>query len=212
MDRKEVTTEFGIDAGRIIAFSDGVFAFAITLLVLKIDIPTLNTTIASSTLMGELVQLWPQYLANIISFLVIGYYWLVHHKLFLLIKRYNTTLIWLNIILLMSITFLPFSTDLMGTYNNDPVALAFYSLNLCLVGFIILLMWVYASYNHRLIDKDLNKDLIRYYTIKAFIAPTVFAVSVPLSFVHPLIAQSSWFILFIISATYKHKLERSELS
>lgn len=208
MEKEKVSADFGIDANRIIAFSDSIFAFAITLLVLKIDIPILSNATVATTLMGELVNLWPQYLANIISFLVIGYYWLVHHKLFTLIKRYDSTLVWLNIFLLMSITFLPFSTDLVGTYNDDPVALAFYSLNLCMVGLMILAIWLYASYHHRLISHDLNKALVRYYTIKTFIAPVIFAISIPLSFVHPVLAQSSWVLLFVISATYKHKLER----
>ncbi len=212
MEHKEVTTEFGINADRIINFSDSIFAFAITLLVIKLEIPVLDSSVVSTNLMGELIKLWPQYLANIISFLVIGYYWLVHHKLFSLIKRYDSTLIWLNIFLLMAISFLPFSTDLLGTYGNEPVTLAFYSLNLFIVGLFICIIWLYASHHDHLIDKNLNKQLVRYYTIKTLIAPVIFAVSIPLSFVHPLLAQSSWVVLFIVSATYRHKLERTNLN
>ncbi len=82
----EQDVETLINGDRVIAFSDAVFAFAATLLVLKIDLPQIPPEALSTQFSAELLKLWPQYTANFISFLIIAYYWRLHHKLFILIK------------------------------------------------------------------------------------------------------------------------------
>jgi uncharacterized membrane protein len=101
-----------IDENRVTSFSDAVFAFAATLLVLKIDLPIITANQINTRLFPELINLWPQYLANMISFLVIGFYWLSHHSIFNQIKRFDRTVVWLNIIFLIFLSFLPFPVDL----------------------------------------------------------------------------------------------------
>ncbi len=185
-----------IDSGRVMNFSDAIFAFAATLLVLKIDVPVLNSVALGQELPTAIVNLWPQYLANIITFFVIGHYWLEHHAIFAYIKHYNRMIVWLNILLLISVAFLPFPVDLYGDHSEIPFVVAFYSASLALVGLLNYVIWIYASNGHKLIDKKVSERTIKYYNIKYAISPVVFALAIPISFVDPLLAQFSW--VFVI--------------
>lgn len=204
-----------IDENRIINFSDAVFAFAATLLILKIDLPNLDSSQVGSLMLPALTSLWPQYLANIISFLVIGYYWLTHHAIFGLIKKFNLTLVWLNLIFLIALSFLPFPVDLYGDYMSVPTVVVFYSISLAIVGFLLAGIWWYASRKHRLVDSELGKKQITYYTVRNLVAPVVFTLSIPLVYIHPLLAQGSWlFVLlgiFVVNKVFHiKKLSRVE--
>lgn len=186
-----------IDSDRVLNFSDGVFAFAATLLVLKIDLPSLSPQeINSGRLLSELVNLWPQYIANIISFLIIGYYWLTHHAIFSLIKRFDPVIIWLNIIFLVFLSFIPFPVDLFGDYSNSDVIVIFYCASLSVVGFILASIWIYAA-KQRLVDDNMSGNHLFYYSCRFFLAPIVFLLSIPLVFIDPLVAKISWIFVII---------------
>lgn len=198
-----VTVEV-IDEGRVVGFSDAVFAFAITLLVLKLDLPDVQREIASTQLLKALIDLWPQYLSNIISFAVIGMFWISHHRLMKLVRRYDVVFIWLNLFLLMGISFIPFPTDLLGEYGDTQVAVAFYYLTLTVVGILQCLIWLYASHNRRLISHELTRAHIRLYTIRSFIPPFVFAYSFVISFIDLTLATYSWLLVFILLPLFGH--------
>ncbi|HMS22969.1 MAG TPA: TMEM175 family protein [Candidatus Levybacteria bacterium] len=185
-----------IDENRVVNFSDAVFAFAATLLVLKIDIPQINSGFVEAQLTSSLVALWPQYLANIISFLIIGYYWLTHHIVFGLLRKLNRTVVWLNIVFLILVSFIPFPVDLYGDFHTVPMVVVFYSASLALVGYMLAVIWWYASTNNKLISPEMTKRKIAFITSKVLVAPVVFTLSIPLVYFHPLAAQASW--IFII--------------
>lgn len=96
---------------RLTEFSDAVFAIAITLLVLDIKVPDVPTPFRETELITQLFHLWPQFEGFIISFLMIGTYWIVHHRVFHYIKRYNFRLVWINLpfLLLIVLTLFPAS-------------------------------------------------------------------------------------------------------
>ncbi len=186
-----------IDEGRVANFSDGVFAFAATLLVVKLDLPQLYGAQAGQHLSDVIVTLWPQYLANIISFLVIGYYWLNHHAIFSMVKKYNMTVVWLNIAFLITLSFIPFPVDLYGDFPNQPWVVVFYSGSLAVVGYFLTILWVYASAKHRLVNPNMSLREINYYTVRNLVAPLVFTLSIPLVYVHPVLAQMSWALVLV---------------
>lgn len=194
-----------IDQNRVINFSDAVFAFSATLLVLKIDLPQLNPGFVESQLAASLIHLWPQYLANIIAFLVIGYYWLTHHIIFGNIRHFTRSLVWLNIIFLIALSFLPFPVDLYGDYPQVPLVVVFYCVSLAIVGYLLALIWAFASHNHRLIDPKMSSRKVNFFTLKILVAPVVFTLSIPLVYIHPLLAQASW-ILVIIGVVSVNKM------
>ncbi|MBP6913342.1 MAG: DUF1211 domain-containing protein [Candidatus Levybacteria bacterium] len=198
-----------IDENRVVNFSDAVFAFAATLLVLKIDIPQINSGFVETQLITSLVNLWPQYFANIISFLIIGYYWLTHHMVFGLLRKFNRTVVWMNIVFLILVSFIPFPVDLYGDFNNVPAVVVFYSASLALVGYMLAIIWWYASANNRLISPEMTKRKISFITAKILVAPVVFTLSMPLVYFHPIMAQASWVLIilgvFMINKKFHYK-------
>lgn len=147
---------------RVEAFSDGVFAIAITLLVLEIRVPEGIEGVEPAVNLGAaLLRLWPSYFGYVFSFVMIGIYWADHHYIFNLYKRTDHIFVLLNILFLMCISFLPFPTAVLAKYITDvhqqQTAIVLYTLGLFLPAFSWLLIWIYASWQNRLIDKQLDE-------------------------------------------------------
>lgn len=208
-DEKKIHHRIGsiIDRDRVLGFSDGVFAFASTLLVLKIDLPAVTAGQLTNDFWQMFLPLAPQYIANIISFLIIGYYWINHHAIFSLVQRYNSTVVWLNIFFLVFLSFLPFPVDLYGENFMVPNVVVFYSASLAIVGLMLAIIWFYASHNYRLVSDSLSKKQINYYMVRNLVAPIVFVGAIPLVYVHPILAQLSWIMVivgvFIVNKIFK---------
>jgi uncharacterized membrane protein len=126
-----------VNKQRLEAFSDGVFAIVITLLILDIKIPEVQPT----ALGAGLVNILPQILTYILSFFIVGLYWHLHHQVAAQIKLIDEVFIWLNLVWLLFVSVLPFPTALLGRYPLQPIPLTIYGINLILVnvtGFVIL--------------------------------------------------------------------------
>ena len=115
--------------GRILALSDGVFAIAITLLILEIAVPA---TTSDAGLSKALLGLWPRYLAYVLSFVVIARFWMAHRLTFRLIARDDAVLVWLNMLLLLFVAFLPFPTAVVGAHAGSPAAAVLYAASVLL--------------------------------------------------------------------------------
>lgn len=196
---------------RIIALSDGIFAIAITLLALNIDVPNLPAD-RSDELPGELAAMWPEYVGYVIAFLVIGVYWVAHHRMFRYIVRYDDAFIWLNLLFLMAIAFLPFLNGLLGEYPEQQVVVVIYAAVLTVTGLLSTAMWRYAAGGHRLIRRDVDRRLINYFTVRGLIPPTTFALSIGLSFISPRLAVFSWALITLASRPVLYWLRRSYIS
>src|SRR3989449_10782925 len=110
----------GLPKNRLETLIDGVFAIAMTILVLELRAPA---TLSPGGLAGGLVGLWSRFATFFISFIVLGVYWFANHQVFHFVLRVNHILVWLNILFLMGIALIPFAASLMGTYPQDPIAL-----------------------------------------------------------------------------------------
>jgi uncharacterized membrane protein len=166
---------------RIEAFSDGVFAIAITLLILDLRIPAKELSDATS-LLNAILGLWPSYFAYVLSFAMIGIYWANHHYLFKLFARTDHGLNLLNLLLLMFIAFLPFPTQLLGTHWPDeasrPVVVTFYAIGLLLPAAAWLAVWLYACNNRRLVRHELDPGFLRKLTLQFIGSVAVYALAV----------------------------------
>lgn len=174
---------------RIIFFSDAVFAIAITLLSLDLKLPT-NANQYGIT--HDLIRLLPEYQSYVISFGVIGFYWISHHHYFRFIRSYDYIFVSLNLGLLMCIASLPFATSVLDHYGDHPSAVAFYALCMAITGLIKTLLWHYAAHNFRLIHRHLSRQRIRRLTRRALIPPLVFSGSIVVATFSPLVAKLSW--------------------
>lgn len=185
---KIFTDETGLE--RLIFFSDAVFAIAITLLALEIRLPADANDLSNQALFQSLLALWSKYISYIISFLVIGNFWIWHHARFRSIIRYNNRLILLNLFLLMAVAFIPFPTEVISE-NGNRTATIFYALTITLTGLFALLLWVYASHHNRL-TRPLNPQEIHRSMTNTLIIPLVFLVSIGVAYLDPDLAKYSW--------------------
>jgi uncharacterized membrane protein len=147
------------ETARVEAFSDGVFAIAITLLILEIRVPE---SAGHGTLGRALAHLWPSYLAFFASFLTIGVMWLNHHRLFTLINKNDDGLIALNLVLLLGITWIPFPTGLLAEHLRGPdarVAGVVYAGSFLVTAIGFNLMWRYAV-RAKAVDEHVNVPAI----------------------------------------------------
>lgn len=159
------------DTQRLEAFSDGVFTIAITLLIVEIKVPQVqaNTeTTNTLSLASELFALWPSYFAYIFSFVMIGVFWVNHHYVFQIYERSNRVFKLFNLLFLMCIAFLPFPTAVLARYITDAqqrqTAIILYALGLFLPVLAWLLIWLYGSRDHRLLNKNLDDKFIAHLT------------------------------------------------
>mgnify|MGYP000848990676 FL=1 len=149
--------ERGKDLSRIFAFTDGVFAIAITLLVLQIEVP--EGLSSNSEFLDRLHDMWPDLFAFAISFIVIGSYWVRHHRLMRMVREYDASLMWMTIAYLFWIVLLPFSSQLIGEYGSEvTLGTIFYILNLALIG-ICMAMMTRVILRHGLGDPRYEWDL-----------------------------------------------------
>ena len=162
MNQKEIESRDEKETGRVEAFSDGVFAIAITLLILDVHVP--RDLPETTTLRDALLKQWPSYLAFLTSFALIGIMWINHHKLFTLIKRSDHLLLVFNTLLLLGATIVPFTTSLLAEYighSEQRVAAMVYMGNFFVIAIFFNLLWRYAAQGHRLLAYNVSEDEVR---------------------------------------------------
>lgn len=197
----ESRTQRGL--ARLAGFSDGVFAIAITLLILNVDLPgdTGTTLSVADAMLAE----WPDFLTYVISFLVIGNYWIGHHDVFDHVERYDRRLLWLNVVYLMFIAFIPFSTSLLGDYGGG-FAVAVYASVLATTGVVFAALWRYA-WRAKLLDGGVGRAQVHETTLGILAPSVVFAGSIPLAFLNAEWAMYSWLLLLIVDPV-RHRFGR----
>ncbi len=179
---------------RLIFFSDAVFAIAITLLALEIRLPAGYGQLSDAALLRELLAMWQKYLSFIISFLVIGSFWVGHHRKFRLIDRYDRRLLWINLLLLMSIAFLPFPTAVISE-NSGKTATILYAASMAVSGLMLAVLWRYVSRGDRLIAPHLDPEQRRLETRRTLVLPTVFLLSILVALFDADLAKFSWILI-----------------
>ncbi|HEY0753175.1 MAG TPA: TMEM175 family protein [Ktedonobacteraceae bacterium] len=190
------------ETNRLEAFSDGVFAVAITLLVLSIKVPGLDLPagkfLKDSDLWQAMAAEWPMLIAYIISFLTIGIIWMNHHRLFIYIKRVNTLLIVLNLLLLLIIVFIPVPTALLAEYITHPeqrVAALFYCGTFFFLAFFFNLLWRYASYHHQLLGRHVDTRIVAAISRQYMFGPILYLAIFGIAWISPSVSIALTFVL-----------------
>ncbi len=175
------------ESGRVEAFIDGVFAIAITLLVLEIKVPAVT---AGRSLWSALGTQWPSYAAYVVSFLVIGIMWINHHTVFALIARVDRTLLFLNLLLLLVVAAIPWPTALVAAYLDRggaaaQAALAVYSSFMVAHALTFTLFWWYATRTGDLFHDHVDPAGARRTRIPFAVGSLAYPATVGLSFLSP---------------------------
>jgi uncharacterized membrane protein len=197
-DRREIRgdeegRETGASLVRLIAFSDGVFSIAMTLLVLNLRIPDLVGANQSERLWEIIRDQSPELLSYAISFAVIGRYWIVHHRTFRLVRVADTRLLVLNLVFLGCIAVVPWPTEILGRYGDTTTAVVLYSVVMTATGIANAAVTWHLD-NADLLDERVGDTYKRHALVRALMMPLVFAISIPIAFVSTQIALFSWLI------------------
>ena len=194
-DHKQAIPRGATGNERIAALSDGVFSIAITLLVLELAVPI---QLPDSGMWTYFVQLLPRFTGTLVAFVVLGVYWIGHHNMFKHILRHDRVLMWLNILFLMFVAMMPFFARLVGQYGEDLLALASYAFWLMLTGLMLDLIWWYATRNQRLVDPEIDPDLVIFVHRRVLIAPVLYFISIGIAFISPLLTKLIFIAVIVI--------------
>jgi TMEM175 potassium channel family protein len=185
--REENETEFS----RIVAFSDGVFAIAITLLVLQLEVPE---HFQHDDLTQALLEQWQDVFAYALSFAVIGRFWVIHHRFFGDVTGFDAQLIALNLFYLAWIVLIPFSSEVLGDHGGEKAAVILYSINLA--GVVLSGVWLFADAQRVGLTRE-EPEVARENRGRALRIAAVFVLSIPVALVNPRLAQWLWLALFL---------------
>ncbi|HMK53409.1 MAG TPA: TMEM175 family protein [Methanobacteriaceae archaeon] len=166
---------------RIETLVDGIFAIAMTLLVLSIAVPDISRVASESALQQQLWLLWPKILSYVLSFWILSMFWRVNHQQFYFIKRTNPALITINVCWLLFIVLVPFSTDLIGDYPNYFTANLIFQLNLFFAGILYYVNWFYAV-RKGLLDEKMDKTTIQLMSRNNLIFPILSIIALGLAY------------------------------
>jgi uncharacterized membrane protein len=190
--RRHEREQAEIEFSRIVAFSDGVFAIAITLLVLALEVPP-DTDDLGQALRDRENELF----AYALSFAVLGKLWLAHHRFFASVARFDGTLMGLNLFYLAWVALVPFTSELLGDFSDDSAAIVAYAINMTAISLIFAGQIVYA-YRRDLMTPEARELERRFAGPANFVVAIVFAASIPVAFVSTTAATLMWLLIFLI--------------
>jgi uncharacterized membrane protein len=183
---------------RLIFFSDAIFAIVMTLLILEIRAPVdVPSNVAATEVPSLVWALWPKFFSYVLSFLVIGTYWIAHHQIFRYVRSYNRSLLWLNLVFLLSISFIPFPTDLLGEYGELRFSVIVYAASLGMARLLLAVVWWYIVAGPIRTGDELDPGMARYHLFRSLAIPALFFLSIGISLVSVNAAVASWLLLFV---------------
>jgi uncharacterized membrane protein len=194
-----------IKVEHVISFSDAVFAFAITLMALTIDIPDLPLNLSQSELLQRLDDFYPQFEDYVISFAVIATFWISYHQVFNHIKSSHMSMVYLNLLFLLLITLLSLTTSFVTNYASYQIPYIIYCIVVIMASSLLVLIWWFATRQHRLIDKGIHPLFIKGTFLVLLSLPIIFGISIVISFVDLDIAQYFWLSIIPVNIWIRHK-------
>ena len=174
------TTGNNISNARIETLADGVFAIVLTLLVLDIKAPI---AASDAELIRQLIALAPKFFTYVLSFIILGLFWFGHQMVSRYVRCSDRIHIWLNLLFLMCIAFIPFSAALLGENTQMRSATIVYGINLLAAGLIRYFHWQYVTSNYHLVESKLNKRQIQAVRRTFLMVPLICTIAIGASFV-----------------------------
>ena len=201
---KYITTE--LKTSRSEGLTDGIFAIAMTILVLSFEGVLEHPVVMNEKqLLDTIFGLLPDLLHYIESFMLLGVFWFLHHQQFHYIEKTDAALVFINILGLMFIGLVPFTTVMVGDYGQLHPAAVLFEINLLLAGIMFSVHWAYATKNKYLVEKNLDPAIIKYYMVRNMVIPVVALCSIGISFLNPRISIVLLFVVPIILILFRRK-------
>lgn len=193
-----------LNANRLETLGDGVFAIAMTVLVLGIQVPDVAD---ASQLWPRLVALWPKFASYALSFVMLGVLWIGHYYQFQYIRRTDRTLIWLNLLFLLLVTFLPFGAGVLGNSYLSPVAIALYGGTILAAGSALLLHWLHATRDRAMIAEDLSPEVVASLRDRILLGLAISGAAIGVGFLEPRVSLAV-FLVMPLPYMRRSRLER----
>ena len=192
----ELKKEFQLE--RFVLFSDAVFAIAITLLVIEIKVPEIpKEAVTENSLLSSLSHLIPKFIGFFISFMIIGLYWQVHHRMFGFVVDFTKRTMWLNLFFLLAVVLMPFSTAFYSEYVlhllKTPIIV--YVVNICFLGFMNFFLWRHLINPKLNLTEGVTPEEKTIFSFRSIAVPFIFIITAFIYFYNPKIAF--WFPPFI---------------
>jgi uncharacterized membrane protein len=186
-----------MEKSRIAALVDGIFAVAMTLLVLDLKLPEGVKMSSDAEVWRQLVELTGRFSTYALSFIVLGAFWVVHHSLFHFVRRVDRGLLWLNLLFLLFVTLVPFSTNLLSGHNNLQIPVVVYGINLLLISLTALFQLSYVSRRPELSHGQLTPSWIGNFRRRTAVPVAIVALSIAISFYRPNLAMGAYWLLLV---------------
>ncbi|MFH1836911.1 MAG: TMEM175 family protein [Candidatus Omnitrophota bacterium] len=181
---KYITTV--LKTSRIEGLSDGIFAISMTILILSFEVVLRHpAAMGEKQLLDSLFSLLPDLLHYVESFILLGVFWFLHHQQFHYIKKTDAVLVFINILGLMFVGLVPFTTVMVSDYGQLRPAALLFEINLLLAGLTFFAHWVYATGKNRLIEEHLDAGIIKYYKMRNLIIPALSFCAMAISLLNP---------------------------
>lgn len=181
---------------RLVFFSDAVIAIIITLMVLEVRLPTLPEHTSDAELLRALLELWPKYLAVILSFLVIGLFWTLHHRRFNWVRRVDGTLVWLDLCYLLVLACVPFATSLTSEHPGR-ISTIVYAGVLALASLLSAVLWWHVGRRPEIASNPEASREMRLATLMSLVSTGVFLLSIAVAFLNAGLAKYCWVLVFL---------------
>ena len=171
---------------RVENLADGVFSIVMTLLVLDLKVPELADSFATNeNLWSSVIALSPRYISYLIGFFTIGIYWVGHHYIFHFVRRMDRNALWLNILFMCCLSFLPFATAVMGRYPGKQAAVQLYGLALLINSAALLAIFFYAMHGRRLVDPNITDGQVREGALRILFMPFTSLIGIAVAYASP---------------------------
>jgi uncharacterized membrane protein len=189
------TMEYHLSKNRLETLFDGIFAIAMTILVLGITPPKPDISQAPGVLTSQIIDLIPEIFIFMVSFLILAGFWLNHHRQFHFVCRVDSRLLWINILLLSSVVFIPFSTDMAGDYPDILIAVLLFHINILIIGLIFSFHAHYISRSENLCDPDIDKKFLHVQYHRSLLIPGIAFIASIISFVNPSVSLLVYLVI-----------------
>lgn len=191
------------DFGRVMSFTDAVFAIAMTLLVVEIGVPETieGATDDPGALLGAFADKGPLIFAFFLGCYVIGFYWAAHHRFMSWLDAVDRGFVLLTVVYLTFVALLPFPTGVLGEFGQNPISVIAFALNMGAVSGMETVLFAYA-WRRRLFRQELPEDVYRWALGSSLLPVLAFALSIPVAFVVPLLSIALWFLAYPLQVVW----------
>lgn len=188
----------GMSKHRIDALTDGIFAVAMTLLVIELKIPEALHVASNAGLISALVHLIPKFVGWVISFLVLALFWYGHHRAFHFVRRVNGPLVALNILFLGFVSFMPFASGIAGEYTGALAAQVVYSITMILLSISSITIWRYLHRHPELCEPVMSEGVYQASRFRTFMLMLISLVAIVIALFLPGFGNAAFMLMFVV--------------